>query len=95
MRGCSGLFASKRSVARLAPTVYNYRATLRVQAVLDAPRPVLTASCNDQGRISIIVPSFTRSQISRMSLFFSAMQPLVQSKVWKYHSGYSSSTGVP
>ncbi len=30
MRGCIGLFASKRSVARLAPTVYNYRATPRV-----------------------------------------------------------------
>jgi len=40
-----------------------------------------------QGRISINVPSRTRSQTSRMSALRMAMQPSVQSSVWKYHSG--------
>lgn len=51
--------------------------------------------CLAQGLISISVPSLTRLHTSRMSSFFMAMQPSVQSRVWKNHSGYSSSSGVP
>ena len=46
---------------------------------------IATADC--QGLISINVPSRTSSHTSCMSRLRMAMQPSVQSRVWKYHSG--------